>query len=244
MRKRIGLASIGIFLLIILATSVVKIKAEVQNGNNIEVLNNIINEKDKYYSVELNIPAISGLGSKPKESEINSLLEKKQKKFKNEIVKMAIEDGKYAEKNNIELSPYEAVTKYKVNYNSKNILSLTLYYYQFTGGAHGNTAVESINLNATTGENIQLKDIFKKGINYKKIINEKIVEEMKKKPDDFFQENINNFSGIKNNQEFYFTDGGFVVYFQTYEIAPYAAGNPEFVFKFQDYKDSIKPEYL
>lgn len=243
MRRNIGLAFIGIFLLIFLTTSVVKIQAEVQSNSNIKVSSNIISEKDKYYNVELSIPVISGMENKVKEKEINSPVEKKQYKFKDEIEKMAVEDGKYAEKNKIEFRPYEALTTYKVNRNLKNILSYTAYYYQYTGGAHGNTAVETINLNTNTGETIQLKDIFKKGVNYKKIINAKILEEMKKRPNDFFQENIANFAGIKNNQEFYLTDDGFVVYFQTYEIAPYVAGNPEFKFKFQDYKDYINPEY-
>lgn len=243
MRQKMGLALIGIIFLIILTTTVVKINAEVQS-DNINVLSNIVSEKNKYFNVELNIPVISGIENKSKEKEINSAVEKKQYKFKDEIEKMAVEDGKYAEKNNIEFRTYEAVTKYDVNFSSKNILSYTMYYYQYTGGAHGNTAVESINLNTVTGEPIQLKDIFINGVNYKKIINDKIISEMKKNPDEFFQENISGFNGIKNDQEFYFTDGGFVVYFQTYEIAPYVAGNPKFEFKFQDYKEYIKPEYI
>lgn len=244
MRRNLGLAYICIFLLIFLTTAVAKIHAEVQSNSNIKVSNNIISEKDKYYNVELNIPIVSGMENKVKEKQVNSSIEKKQYNFKDEIEKIAVEDGKYSEKNNIEVRPYEALTTYKVNYNAKNILSYTTYYYQYTGGAHGNTVVEAINLNTNTGEYLQLKDIFKKGVNYKKIINAKILDEMKKRPNDFFQENIANFAGIKNNQEFYFTDDGFVVYFQTYEIAPYVAGNPEFKFKFQDYKDYINPEYL
>lgn len=244
MSRKVGLAFMGAFLVLLLITSVVKIKAEGQNGSDIEVLNNIISEKDKYYNVELNIPVISGIKNISKQTEINSSVEKRQYKFKDEIEKIAADDGTYAEKNNIEFRPYEALTRYKINYNSKNILSYTNYYYQYTGGAHGNIIVESINLNTVTGEFIRLKDIFKIGVNYKKIINEKILAEMKKRPNEFFQDNILNFSGIKNNQQFYFNADGFVVYFQTYEIAPYVAGNPEFQFKFQDYKDYIKSEYL
>lgn len=242
MNKR--LLYIGIFLSIILTILVVKIEAKVQNNNYIKMSNKIVSEKDKYYNVSLNIPVISGLENKTIEKEINSSVERKQYNFKNEIEKMAVVDGKYAEKHNIEVRPYEAVTKYDVNYSDKHILSYTLYYYQFTGGAHGSTAVESINLNTSTGKSLQLKDIFKEEVDYKKIINDKIVEEMKKRPNEFFQENITNFPGIKNNQEFYFTNNSFVVYFQTYELAPYVYGNPKFEFKFQDYKNYIKPEYL
>ena len=51
------------------------------------------------------------------------------------------------------------------------------------------------------------------------------------------------FKTIDDNQPFYLTDGGLVVYFGQYEIAPYYVGIPEFKIPFSRLKDSIEPRF-
>ena len=122
---------------------------------------------------------------------------------------------------------YEAYSEYEVTYNKNNILSIPITTYEFTGGAHGMTYLKSYNYNLLTGKQIKIKDIFKSGTDYEKIINDYISKEIEKNKDLYFT-GENGFKGISSNQDFYIEKDGLVVYFQRYDIAPYYVGIPKF----------------
>ena len=50
------------------------------------------------------------------------------------------------------------------------------------------------------------------------------------------------FKGIKEEQDFYLTQGSLVIYFTPYEIAAYAAGFPEFEISWAEIDDLINKE--
>ena len=79
-----------------------------------------------------------------------------------------------------------------------------------------------------TGKNLNLKELFKDDFDYKKIMNEVITKEISKDKEIYFNDG-KDFKGIKDNQDFYISDEGIVVYFQVYEIAPYSSGIREFL---------------
>ena len=66
-----------------------------------------------------------------------------------------------------------------------------------------------------------------KDIQYSDIINKKIKEEISKNPENYFDSG-NEFKGISENQSFYIEGDNLVIYYQLYDIAPYAFGIPEF----------------
>ena len=47
-----------------------------------------------------------------------------------------------------------------------------------------------------------------------------------------------------DNQKFYLDDSKIVIYFDLYEIAPYAAGIPEFPIIVENIKPQIKEDYI
>ena len=49
---------------------------------------------------------------------------------------------------------------------------------------------------------------------------------------------------VKENQKFYLEDGKIVIYFDLYDIAPYAAGIPEFPIIIENIKNQIKEKYI
>ena len=55
---------------------------------------------------------------------------------------------------------------------------------------------------------------------------------------------IYEFYGIKDNQKFYLEDKRIVIYFDLYDIAPYAAGIPEFPIPIDNIKNKIKEEHI
>ena len=129
---------------------------------------------------------------------------------------------------------YELYIDYKLTYNKNNVISIPMNVYEFTGGAHGMTYLNSYNYNLINGKKLKLSDIFKENIDYKNIIDNYIKYVIKKNPDIYFQGN-NGFKGIKEEQSFYIEDDGIVIYFDLYEIAPYYVGIPNFKIKYDEF---------
>lgn len=128
---------------------------------------------------------------------------------------------------------YESYSDYSITYNKNNLLSIPITVYEFTGGAHGLTSIKSFNYDLSTGKELELKDIFKDGVNYEKIINSYVYENINANKDLYFT-GKDAFKGIGENQNFYLDKNGIVVYFSLYEIAPYYVGIPKFIIPYKD----------
>ncbi|MFC4410903.1 DUF3298 and DUF4163 domain-containing protein [Chungangia koreensis] len=159
-----------------------------------------------------------------------------QNKINNEIVavlnKILIELG-YFESSLVELLSY-----FEIKTNERNILSLSLITYSFTGGAHGMTIVKSLTFDTRTGESYTLASLFKADSNYIQKLSDLVGEKIKKWETPLLDE----FKGIRPNQDFYLADHSIVLYFQLYEISPYVAGFPYFPIALWGLQDIIKPE--
>jgi hypothetical protein len=162
--------------------------------------------------------------------------------FKTSIEKQAYEYEQNYNKEDFKYQ-YEGYMDFKVNYDKNDIISITTEKYIFTGGAHGMTYLVSYNYNLKTGDEIKLKDLFKKSIDYKDIINNFIKESIKKNEDLYFKGD-EGFKGISDNQKFYIINDGIVVYFDLYEIAPYYVSIPKFKLPFIEFKKYLNQKYI
>lgn len=161
-------------------------------------------------------------------------VKKEAKEYKEEYEKAISKSSEYYVK-----YQYELYIDYKVTYNRNNIISIPIESYVFTGGAHGMTYLNSYNYNLINGKKLELSDIFKENIDYKKIVNEYIYYVISQNPDIYFKGD-DGFKGIKENQSFYIDNDGIVVYFSLYEIAPYYVGIPKFKMKFSKFSKYFK----
>lgn len=204
--------------------------------NIVKITAKEVNFKDASIEVQLKIPQITGLGSLEIQEKINSQLQKDALSFKNEIEEMAQEYSEETKKFGFPSISYAAFTDYKVNYNKNSFLSLYVDYYRYTGGAHGSTLRKCYNFNLKTGEALNLKDLFKEDLNYKEIINKEISSKIEKHKEIYFS---SDFQGISDNQCFSIDGNNLIIYFQQYDIAPYAAGIPEFKIPLSNFKSKI-----
>ncbi|KOA18941.1 peptidoglycan-N-acetylmuramic acid deacetylase PdaC [Clostridium homopropionicum DSM 5847] len=187
-----------------------------------KIISKEIYSKDDLLEVKLKIPQIENINLFEK---INAELLNDAISFKNEVESIAKENSQEAKKYGLPNTPYAAFSDYKVNLNKNNILSLYIDYYQFTGGAHGSTVRKCYNYDLNTGERLRLNDLFKANTSYKEIINKEIENQINKNKGIYFPEY---FKGISDNQCFSIDKDNLIIYFQQYDIAPYAAGIPEF----------------
>jgi hypothetical protein len=122
-----------------------------------------------------------------------------------------------------------------------DILSVWNTFSNYTGGAHGLNWIRSFTVNRKTGEFYDtLGSIFQDEAEGKKLITDKIIAEIRKKPDVYFPE-AEKTVREKNGDFLYYIDGSnLVVYFDLYEIAPYVYGTPSFTFPLKDLKTKVE----
>lgn len=132
------------------------------------------------------------------------------------------------------LPPFEYNTTFEVS-KSDQVISVLLNTYIFTGGAHGNTTLISLNYNVKENKFInivqasgltidEISSISRKYLTKKLIDDNKALKNIADK--DFMQEMINTGAFPQaGNFEIFCVDGKKVyVYFEPYSVAPYAYG--------------------
>lgn len=200
-----------------------------------------INEKNKYINSVINIPIIM-TENKNIEKDINDKIRSDIMTFYN--------NSKEEAKNYINDFPDEGErfvvnTDFEIKKNSNNMLSIVVTYYKYSGGAHGEYKNTAYNVYMKTGELLTLDYLFKQDIDYKGVINNEIrhqIEKLVKK--DKENKGIYQFTSINENNQFYIQDNNIVIYFDLYEIAPYATGIPEFRININLVSHILKEEYL
>ena len=209
------------------------------------------NENNKFFKADIKYPYLKIKSNYNKKDDtqtkiiqnINSAISNTVTTAKDKIEKDSEEYKKSYEadsnKDNTIKYQYEAIYNYKIAYNKNNILSIPLTMYEFTGGAHGLTNIKSFNYDLVKEKELKLEDLFKANSNYKEVINNHIKEEISKQPEIYFQ-GQDGFSSIKDNQDFYISDEGIVIYFSLYDIAPYSSGIPMFTITWDEIIDYLE----
>lgn len=178
-----------------------------------------------YAEIQLKIPQIRGMANERWQSEFNAELATAITKFKQEILELASQV--YADFGDETTMPYAGMVTYEVKLNQGGLLSLTLRYYTYTGGAHGMTFVEYLNFDLTTGRSLKFAEFFSTEADLNYAI-QGITQQISAEPERYF---INEFNKglFGEEQDFYLQEDGVVICFGLYEIAPYASGIQEFL---------------
>ena len=206
-----------------------------EDNSKVKIVDKIYKSKNNYLDINVVVPQINGIGNKKQEDVVNDKIIKWTENWINEVKQIADE---YFKDKTAPLMPYQLYARYKVTNNS-DIISFYIDYYQFSGGAHGITNRIAYNVEKSTGNEIQLKDIFKDNYNYKDGINKEINRQISKDPDRYFT-GKDGFNGIADNQNFYIKNNTVVIYFGLYEIAPYASGISEFIISNNLFEGNLK----
>lgn len=206
---------------------------ESKSNNDITIVDKSKEEKNDKLDISIIMPQIKGLGNKEKENEINEEIESYTDKWLKEIVDAANEFYKGDEH---PFAPYAAYVRYSAE-NKQDPVSFYIDYYQFTGGAHGITVRKPYNIDRESGKKLTLQDLFKPGYDYKSILEKGIRDEINKNPDNYFL-GKEGFNGITGKENFYVTKDKLVIFYEHYEIAPYAAGIPEFDFSLHIFENN------
>ena len=167
-------------------------------------------------------PLVQGMKDKRVEEKINQIIQKDILNFKNQLQAESEDYLNSDRSEGWEIRKYIATTYYIVHYQKDNLLSLSVFYYSYTLGAHGYTLQRAYNFNMENGKEILLSDILKEKKDDVDIINQEIKRQINLNPQEYFTE-WSAFQSISQEQPFYLIEDGMVIYFGLYEIAPYAS---------------------
>ena len=210
-----------------------KTKTDVMKHNDVPVL-----------TYTINYPYFTSTCSTVAANTINQFYEiqsQQTEKYCREVLyPQAVEDAMYAKDNEFPFNSYEFLTNYEITYNEDCFTSLYTDQYSYLGGAHGNTVRQSQTWNFQTGKQMHITDFFLdvKDVNeIFKVIENEIVIRQKENPGTYFDDYANLIRGNFDMNAFYLKPCGVVIYYQQYDIAPYASGIPEFFFPFKNCTD-------
>jgi hypothetical protein len=141
--------------------------------------------------------------------------------------------------------PWELECNGEVIYLSDQVFSLAISNYRYTGGAHPNTVTHMLNYDLHKGQPILLRDLVIDWDGFSKLA-ERYFRQSKGIDLRQSWEESGYFWGeeFKVSNNFAITEQGIKLYYNTYEIAPYAAGITEFIIPYQDLRGIILPAYL
>ncbi|MGI6034993.1 MAG: DUF3298 and DUF4163 domain-containing protein [Limnochordia bacterium] len=192
----------------------------------VQVITKTVREDLDSIEIDLYIPVIEGMTDKALQTKINRQLEDRIMSFSAELASEAERSAEELKETNLPFRRYQAYTRFDVYGNDKDILSLPITFYQYTGGAHGLSFIESTNIDLESGKQLTLTD-FLTGADRQEILMKAIREQIAAAEEDYFPESLN-LTALPNEGDFYLEGDQLVVYYDSYEIAPYATGIPAF----------------
>ncbi len=125
--------------------------------------------------------------------------------------------------------PYEALMTYAIRLNRQCTMSLYADHYVYTGGAHGLTTRVGDTWNLNTGAPRKLADFFPGASDYRDRIIGEVRRQIARQPDVYFPEGAQLAESAFNEHSFYVSPRGLHIFYQQYDIAPYASGIREFL---------------
>lgn len=155
----------------------------------------------------------------------------------------AKEDNLLTENSSYEFPGYYKAKTYSTQYNKNGIISFLRSIDMYMGGAHPGHNLWGETYDMATGNEMKITDVLKMS---QEEVNNIIVEGFRKEA----EKDQERYSGTSpeevaknvNEAKWYLTDDGIVFFFNEYEILPYAAGTPEYVFPYAGNEDKFNFE--
>lgn len=190
--------------------------------NDLKVAAKTLTPSDKTTDMKVQYPLISGLANTEVQQQINKFFKDRADAYVQDSLKRSKEMGlgPQGAKNEFDMN-------YSVTYNRNGYLSFRMMNYEYTGGAHGMSYLESYTFRLSDGKQVELADLLKANPDYMKVLDAKVGANLKKNPGYF-----GGFQTVGDKPGFYLKEDGIVIFFQLYEYLPYAAGFPEYYLPF------------
>ena len=210
------------------------------------------NNKKLKYEVDAEYPQVTGASDSRFDKfnqEAKNLVGGEAAKFRKEMAEWAADQ---AELENQEPSTINSSLdiRYDISLATDDLISTKFdigTYFQ--GAAHPNSNSRVLNYDLKAGKLLKLADLFKPGTKYLQTISSYAIRDLKKQlqskgGDSLLDEDIERGAGAdpKNYQSWVITKKGLGINFDSYQVAPYAAGPQYVLIPYSALKDIINPD--
>ncbi len=157
-----------------------------------------------------------------------------QRYCQTELFEAAVEQYRADIENGYPIRVFEVIQTYSVTFMCACIISIYFDRYEYAGGAHGNTIRSSQSWNLQKCCLSQIYQLIRCCPDFLAYILSEVQAQIEEEPDIYFENYKELIAQTFCKDSFYITPGGVVVYYQQYDIAPYASGIREFLLPFSD----------
>lgn len=211
--------------------------------NPVSVYTKTVRYKKDYIEVDLKIPIFHGPLFSNALDKVNRSIESDIMEFRRQMEEAAQEYVEVPLREGREVEPYVISDVYRVTFNRNNLLSIVIIYNEYIEGKNYFIKV-SYNFDIRTGNPLSLQDLFKRGVDYKKLLDDAIQRKLQEDEDAYFPGAAEQFEGIRVGQPFYLEGDSIVVFFGFHQIAPTEAGIPVIRLPFQMFRGALKAELV
>lgn len=219
--------------------------------NGVEIIARQIKEKNKKlkYEIDAEYPQLTG-STDPKVGKFNQaargLVTKQVNAFRAQMTESAAEENPVESETGSDLG-----AGYTIALAQDDLVSVQFDIGGYSAGAaHPNSYTDVINFDLRNGRQLKLADLFKPGAKYLQALSAYCIQDLKKQSkakgddgmldDDWIQRGAG--ADVNNFRSWTITKNGLGINFDSYQVAPYAAG-PQFVLApYSALKDIIKPD--
>jgi hypothetical protein len=178
-------------------------------------------------------------GGGPVETAINSRIlmqvDEEVRYSSTTLFDQAVETYQEAQQQGFPFNPYGSGLYYRTMFNQDCYLSIYRDQFLYTGGAHPTTTRFSDTWDMRTGMVVPLSSFFPSQTDYQQLLLRIILAEADRRQEEeaiFFDDYRTLIAQRFNPESYYLSPCGLTIYYQQYDIAPYAAGIIEFTIPF------------
>lgn len=193
--------------------------------NSVVVYEHLYEYEGPGLTIAAKIPQLAGALDAGWQEEFNQRMREQLAEYVSWLKDIAAE-ALEIEDNGYRPQPYVGFLDFEVKLNQGGLLSIAAVNYVYTGGAHGMTYYQYINIDLTNGRSIGFGDIFDTDAEIERAA-AAIAEQIWEQRDLFFESTFSADQFLED-QGFYLTENHAVICFGLYELAPYSSGIPEF----------------
>lgn len=135
---------------------------------------------------------------------------------------------------------YRVYSNYDLTFNKNQVISLILSLTALDNNNPQYNDLYNYNIDLLTGNQLLLKDIFRPNVDYLKLVSDFVNFKINQNPTFYYPDAS---VDIPEDQSFYLTDQGIVIYFGLDEISPAANDIPKFLMEFSNFESYINPRF-
>ena len=185
--------------------------------------------KNSYFNVNQNVL-----------NNINSTIKSDVFTFKNGLIDEEIQVNNDNDQGSKPSEKYRVVTNYANTFSKNHILSTIVNLMGFVDERIKYNELNNYNFDLLTGNKFNIGSVFNPNVYYLKVITNYVNYKINQAKELYYEDAAVN---ISDDQAFYLTDDGIVIYFELDEIAPKEFGIPKFLMEYKKFAPYINPRF-